>query len=159
MLSILNSANATTLLSFLNLTDSRYITIHQAFLSACLASKSCRRLIPSEFAGNVEEFPNRPRNYGSTREPFRKILANEAGRVGEGGVEWTLLECGWFMDYFLPKEKSYMKPVPEFPINVADWTVMMRGTGDEPQSWTLGREVAKAEVALCAVESGRWVSM
>lgn len=107
--------------------------------------------MPSEYCGNIEAFPLRPRFYGSTREPFRQILREEAG-----DVEWTLLECGWFMDYFLPKEKSYMKPVPdEFPIDLDAWTVRIRGTGDEPQSWTLGREVGRAVVELCA--ANEWV--
>ena len=107
--------------------------------------------MPSEYCGNIEAFPLRPRYYGSTREPFRQILREDAG-----DVEWTLLECGWFMDYFLPKEKSYMKPVPdEFPIDLDAWTVRIRGTGDEPQSWTLGREVGRAVVELCAAKE--WV--
>ena len=104
--------------------------------------------MPSEYCGNIEEFPLRPRFYGSTREPFRKILREEAE-----DVEWTLLECGWFMDYFLPKEKSYMRPVPdEFPIDLDAWTVRIRGTGDEPQSWTLGREVGRAGGELSAAK-------
>ncbi|KAI4219121.1 MAG: hypothetical protein L6R36_008546 [Xanthoria steineri] len=150
VLSILNKSNATTLLSFLNLNDERYITIHKAFLSACIASHSCKRLMPSEYSGNIEAHPARPRFYGTTREPFRQILKTEAD-----GVEWTLIENGWFMDYFLPKEKSYMRPVPdEFPINLDDWTARVRGTGDEPQSWTLAREVGRAIVALCADTKG-----
>ncbi|KAI4097679.1 MAG: hypothetical protein LQ339_006724 [Xanthoria mediterranea] len=150
VLSILNETNATTLLSFLNLNDERYITIHKAFLSACIASHSCKRLMPSEYCGNIETHPARPRFYGTTREPFRQILKTEAD-----GVEWTLIENGWFMDYFLPKEKSYMRPVPdEFPINLDDWTARVRGTGDEPQSWTLAREVGRAIVALCADTKG-----
>ncbi|KAL8779761.1 MAG: hypothetical protein Q9213_006789 [Squamulea squamosa] len=148
VLSILDETNATALLSFLNLNDERYITIHKAFLSACIASRSCKRLMPSEYCGNIEAHPARPRFYGTTREPFRQILKKEAQ-----GVEWTLIENGWFMDYFLPKEKSYMRPVPdEFPINLDDWTARVRGTGDEPQSWTLAREVAKAIVELCATK-------
>ncbi|KAL8992521.1 MAG: hypothetical protein Q9188_007566 [Gyalolechia gomerana] len=153
VLAILNDTNATTLLSFLNLNDERYITIHRAFLSACLASKNCKRLMPSEYCGDIETFPDRPRFYGTTREPFRQILKAEAK-----DVQWTLIENGWFMDYFLPKEKSYMRPVPdEFPINLDEWTARVRGTGDEPQSWTLAREVGKAIVELCATEI-EWVS-
>lgn len=154
VLSIINDTNASALLSFLNLNDERYITIHRAFLSACLASKTCKRLMPSEFCGDVETWPDRPRFYGTTREPFRQILKAEAK-----GVEWTCVENGWFMDYFLPKEKSYMKPVPdEFPINLDTWTARVRGTGDEPQSWTLAREVGKAIVALLGSETA-WVCL
>ncbi|KAL8711223.1 MAG: hypothetical protein Q9220_004368 [cf. Caloplaca sp. 1 TL-2023] len=151
VLAILNDSNATTLLSFLNLNDERYITIHEAFLSACQASRTCKRLMPSEYCGDIERFPDRPRFYGTTREPFRQTLKDKAK-----DVEWTLIENGWFMDYFLPKEQSYMKPVPdEFPINLDEWTARVRGTGDVPQSWTLAREVGKAIVELCA-SNERW---
>ncbi|KAL8870811.1 MAG: hypothetical protein Q9174_003229 [Haloplaca sp. 1 TL-2023] len=102
--------------------------------------------MPSEYCGNIEAFPDRPRFYGSTREPIRKVL-----RGIPTGLEWTLLECGWFMDYFLTADKSHMRPVPdEFPIDLDKWTARIRGTGDELQSWTLGREVGKAAVELCA---------
>lgn len=154
VLSILEDTNATALLSFLNLNDEGYITIHRAFLSACLASKTCKRLMPSEFSGDVETWPDRPRFYGTTREPFRQILKAEAK-----DVEWTCVENGWFMDYFLPKEKSYMRPVPdEFPIDLDAWTARVRGTGEEPQSWTLAREVGKAIVALLGSKTA-WVSL
>ncbi|KAL8848891.1 MAG: hypothetical protein Q9221_006116 [Calogaya cf. arnoldii] len=161
VLSIINDSNATALCSFLNVNDERFITIHRAFLSACIASKTCKRLMPSEYSGDVETWPDRPRFYGTTRTPFREILKAEAD-----GVEWTCIENGWFMDYFLPKEKSYMKPVPdEFPIDLDAWTAVVRGTGDEPQAWTLAREVGKAVVALLASQtpwepiiyvSGQW---
>ncbi|KAL8773736.1 MAG: hypothetical protein Q9209_001504 [Squamulea sp. 1 TL-2023] len=148
VLSILDETSATTLLSFLNLNDERYITIHKAFLSACISSQSCKRLMPLEYYGNIEAHPARPRFYGTTRKPFRQILKKQAQ-----GVEWTLIENGWFMDYFLPEEKSYMRPVPdEFPINLDNWTARIRGTGDEPQSWTLAREVGKAIVGLYATK-------
>ena len=50
-----------------------------------------------------------------------------------------------------------MRPVPdEFPIDLDKWTARIRGTGDELQSWTLGREVGRAAVELCA--ASEWVS-
>ncbi|KAI4090958.1 MAG: hypothetical protein L6R37_007813 [Teloschistes peruensis] len=147
VLAILDKTRATTLISFLNVNDDRYISIHTAFIGACLASETCKRLMPSEYCGNIEEFPDRPRFYGTTREPIRKVLR------GMQGLEWTLLECGWFMDYFLKAEKSHMRPVPdEFPIDLDKWTARIRGTGDELQSWTIGREVGKAAVELCAAK-------
>lgn len=150
VLAILDSTRATTLISFLNVNDDRYISIHTAFIGACLASETCKRLMPSEYCGNIEQFPDRPRFYGTTREPVRKVLR------GMQGLEWTLLECGWFMDYFLKAEKSHMRPVPdEFPIDLDKWTARIRGTGDELQSWTIGREVGKAAVELCAAK--KWV--
>jgi hypothetical protein len=61
------------------------------------------------------------------------------------------------MEYFLPAEKSYMKHIAgEFPIDHGTWTYTVRGTGDEPQSWTCGRDVARAVVELLSSEED-WV--
>ena len=71
-------------------------------------------------------------------------------------VEWTLFNTGWLADYFLPKEHTYMKPVPlEFPVDANSWRAHVRGTGDEGQSWTCARDVARAVVELCKADE--WV--
>ena len=50
-----------------------------------------------------------------------------------------------------------MKPVPDmFPIDVNEWQACVRGSGDEAQSWTCGRDVGKAVVELCKADD--WVS-
>jgi len=60
------------------------------------------------------------------------------------------------MDYFLPEEKSYMKYLPgEFPIHLKTWSYCVRGTGDEPQSWTCGHDAANAIAELLAAPE--WV--
>lgn len=62
------------------------------------------------------------------------------------------------MDYFVGEKKSYMKYLPgEFPIDLAKWEYVVRGTGDEPQSWTCGRDVAKAVAEL--LDADEWVRM
>lgn len=62
------------------------------------------------------------------------------------------------MDYFLPPSQSYMRYIEgEFPIDVASWTYTVRGTGEEPQSWTAARDVARALAELLASEK-EWVS-
>ena len=72
-------------------------------------------------------------------------------------VEWTLFNTGWLADYFVPKEYTYMKPVPlEFPVDANGWRANVRGTGDEGQSWTCARDVARAVVELCKAD--KWVS-
>jgi hypothetical protein len=69
-----------------------------------------------------------------------------------------LFNLGWFMDYFLPPSQSYMRYIEgEFPIDVASWTYTVRGTGEEPQSWTAARDVARALAELLASEK-EWVS-
>jgi hypothetical protein len=77
------------LISFINGPPEQYLATHISLLNACARSVSCKRLIPSEFAGNIEAYPLLPRYYGESREPFRKILEASTG------VEWTLFNFGW----------------------------------------------------------------
>lgn len=89
-----------------------------------------------------------------TRAPLRDILKATAAP----DLKWTLVNFGWFMDYFLPEEKSYMKRIPgEFPIDPVAWSYTVRGTGDETQGWTCGRDVARAVVALLGTDRD-WVN-
>ncbi|KAI4222735.1 MAG: hypothetical protein L6R36_005939 [Xanthoria steineri] len=147
ILSILNNTSATTLISFINLASNAYITIHAALLQACQESHRCKRLIPSEWIGNIDDYPLKPAFYGTTREPFRQMLR------AQNSVRWTLVHPGWLADYFLPAAKTYMKPIPhEFPVDPNGWRVCVRGSGEEEQSWTCGRDVGRAVVALCRVK-------
>lgn len=149
-MTILNSANATTLISFIQLTDSTYIDIHRNLVNACVKSKSCRRVIPSEWVGNVDDFPTKPDFYGKSREPIRKMLRESTG------LQWTLFNQGFFMDYFLPASKTYMKPIPdEFPVDPNGWKVCIRATGDELITFTTVREVAKSVVEL--LRASEWI--
>ena len=150
VLSILDSSNATALVSFVNCPHDRYVDIHRSFLNACTQSKGCKRFIPSEWAGNIDDYPLLPSFYATSREPFRTILK------GSNGIEWTLFNNGWLMDYFLPKDKTYMPPIPdEFSVDPNDWRACIKGTGDEVQAWTCARDIAKAVVELLA--AAEWV--
>ncbi|KAI9373909.1 major facilitator superfamily domain-containing protein [Aspergillus egyptiacus] len=127
-----------------------YQPLHTSLLNACIKSTTCKRFIPSEWAGNIEDYPDIPSSYGKTRAPFRKILQTAAATTSPK-LKWTLFNLGWFMDYFVSEEKSYMKYLEgEFPIDLPSWTYCVRGTGEEPQSWTCGRDVAKAVAELLA---------
>ncbi|KAI9652601.1 MAG: hypothetical protein M1831_006705 [Alyxoria varia] len=166
---ILDETRATVLISTLNFDNEQYYDIHHAFLRACQASACTTRLIPSEWAGNIDDFPHLPPFYALSRRPFRELLRREepAGdRKAQGRststsnqkvVEWTLFGCGWLMDYFLPYEVSHITPVPEeFPIHLFSFSAEIRGTGDEMQSWTRARDVARAVVALLRAPRGTW---
>ena len=60
------------------------------------------------------------------------------------------------MDYFVQADQTYMTHHPgEFPINLKAWDYTVRGTGNEPQSWTCGRDVARAVAELLAAPE--WV--
>ncbi|KAL4993344.1 hypothetical protein BDV10DRAFT_179350 [Aspergillus recurvatus] len=150
---ILNSTRATALISLIRCSNSVFLPLHKTFIHACLASTACKRFIPSEWVGDIEAFPNIPLSYATTRAPLRQYLQDLDKQFAQEGskpkLEWTLFNLGWFMDYFLPPTKSYMKYLEgEFPIDVASWTYTVRGTGEEPQSWTAARDVARAVVEL-----------
>ncbi|RAK72526.1 NAD(P)-binding protein [Aspergillus fijiensis CBS 313.89] len=152
LLPILNTMQATTLLSLIRCPNDAYLPLHTHLLDACIASQTCKRLIPSEWAGNVDDFPLLPRSYGGTRAPFREILRS---RAASHHVEWTLVHHGWFMDYFLPEHKSYMAYIPgEFPVDPQTWTYHVKGSGEGAQSWTWSRDLARAVVRLLGRE--RW---
>ena len=147
----LNRIRAVALVSFVQPPDELYVSIHTAMLDACRESATCKRFIPSEFAGNIDDFPMLPSFYGSSRQPFRQILRESQG------VEWTLVNNGWLMDYFLPKDRTYMPAIPdEFPVDPNGFRALIRGTGDEMQSWTCARDVAKAIVEL--LRAPAWVT-
>lgn len=151
ILSVLDTTHATTLISFINLATDLYISVHISLLEACRLSHSCKRFIPSEWIGDIDNFPLKPDYYATTREPFRQILK------AQHEIEWTLFNVGWLADYFLPPSKTYMTPVPDkFPIDPAGWRACIRGTGDEVQSWLCGRDVGRAVMELCKADE--WVS-
>ncbi|KAL9638264.1 MAG: hypothetical protein Q9164_001667 [Protoblastenia rupestris] len=147
LLEILDTTNTTTLISFINLATPAYISVHTSMLHACQQSISCKRLIPSEWAGDSESFPLKPDYYATTREPFRQLLRQQ------DEIEWTLFNMGWLADYFLPDGKSHMRSIPDkFPIDAERWEAVLRGTGEEMQCWTVGRDVGRAVVELCRAE-------
>ena len=152
VLPILNKTKASALISLVYALDQEYVHVHTALLTACRESETCKRFIPSEWGGNVDDFPHLPRFYNSTRGVLREMLAKSTG------VEWTLMNLGFFMDYFVPTKKTYIKPQPGWwPIDLDKWEVVIRGTGDEPQSWTSARDVAAAVPDLLL--SPKWVSV
>lgn len=150
ILSILNRTSSSVLFSFLHSNDPGFYNVaHSAMLSACKASESCKRLVPSEYGGNIEDYPLQPRFYIPTHVAFRKQLEAQTE------VEWTLVNLGWFADYFVQPEggtKSYMKALPGvWPIDLTNWTVTVLGSGDEKIGWTAARDVASALVHLIGV--------
>ncbi|PYH42387.1 NAD(P)-binding protein [Aspergillus saccharolyticus JOP 1030-1] len=150
LVAILNTYRATALLSLVRCPNNDYIPLHTNLLNACLTSDTCKRFIPSEWAGNIDEFPNLPRSYGLTRAPFRETLREASSK---NNLQWTIFNFGWFADYFLPMDKTYLAYIPgEFPIDQPTWTYSVKGSGDELQSWTWSRDVARAVVLLLGKE-------
>ncbi|PGH15275.1 hypothetical protein AJ80_05628 [Polytolypa hystricis UAMH7299] len=148
ILSILTTTLPIALFSFIHSDEPQfYNPVHAALLSACTASPTCHKLIPSEYGGNITNFPNLPRFYTPTHSEVRNLLR------AQEKVKWTLVNGGWFMDYFLPAEKSYMKPLPGvWPIDLQRSKALILGTGEEKIGWTAARDVAKALVRLVEVD-------
>ncbi|KAM0424426.1 hypothetical protein ACHAPT_010347 [Fusarium lateritium] len=151
VVSILDRVNATVLVSTLHTDDpTAFTSLHETLLGACKDSKSCRRFIPSEFLGNLRDFPTLPRGIQRARQAFRKTLA------AQSDVKWTLVNQGWLADYFVQipdGSKSYVRPFPEgWPIDLQEKTVRVVGAGDEPVGWTAARDVAKAIVKLASFD-------
>lgn len=150
VLQILNETNASTFISFNNSADQTFVSLHCAFLEACQKSKNCKRFIPSEFAGNIDDFPLFPSFYRTSRIPFREILGQQ------NDVEWTIFNNGWLTDYCLTEDKTYMPSIPdEFPIDPNNWKACIRDTGDQLQSFTSARDVARALIML--LSAPEWV--
>ena len=139
LLQILNDTKAQVLISFITDYTASFITVHENIISACLCSDHCKRFIPSEYAGNIAEFPGSPSFYYRTRQPIRQILRQQ------DQLEWTPLCCGWLMDYILPSKTRHLKDAgPGFPIDLANQNIVIPGTGDDEISFLAARDLARA---------------
>lgn len=139
LLQILNDTKARVLISFITDYTASFITVHENLIDACLCSDHCKRFIPSEYAGNIAEFPESPSFYYRTRQPIRQILREQ------NQLEWTLVCCGWLMDYILPSKNRHLKDAgPGFPIDLANQRIIIPGTGDDLISFLAARDLARA---------------
>ncbi|KAH8194733.1 hypothetical protein TruAng_011108 [Truncatella angustata] len=125
------------------------ITIHMALLEACKRSPSCRRFIPSEFAGNIDAHPDNPAFYAYNHVPVREALAKQTE------VEWTSVNVGWISDYCVPRANRYMKNIgPFFPIDLEARTCKIPGS-NELVDFTSARDIGRACVEL-TTSSQKW---
>jgi nucleoside-diphosphate-sugar epimerase len=114
-------------------------TAHLAMLEACKKSPKCKRFIPSEYAGNTDEFPDQPAFYYANHEPVRQALREQTE------IMWTLFNLGWLSDYMVPPNRRYIKDIDEFhPIRLTDKKMVIPGTGEELVAFTPVRDGAKA---------------
>ena len=124
------------------------VDVHLALLEACKQSRSCKRYIPSEYGGNLDDYPDQPMFYVDNHVPVRTALAQQQE------VSWTLLNCAWLSEYCIPAHKRYIKDIGEFhPIDLKAKSIRIPGTGDEPVGFTAARDVAKAIAQLFATST------
>jgi nucleoside-diphosphate-sugar epimerase len=134
------------LISLLHDNGDFYNKAHLAMIAACNASPRCQRFIPSECGGNIEDYPQHPLFYVPTHGAIRNVLASQSS------LEYTLFNIGWFMDYFISSDKSYMKPLPNiWPLDLKQKTLRLLGSGDEPVTFTAARDAARALAHLVNV--------
>lgn len=125
------------------------VTKHLAMLKACTESPKCKRFIPAEWVGNIDDFPDQPGFYPHNHVPTRQALAEQKE------VMYTLLCPGWFSDYFVPPTSRYIKDIGSFhPVDWAAGTMTIPGTGDEKITFTSARDAAKAVAQL--VDKDNW---
>lgn len=113
-------------------------TVHLTMLEACKQSPKCKRYIPSEYAGNTDEYPDQPTFYYANHEPVRRALRQQEE------VMWTLYNLGWLTDYLIPSRLRYIKDIGEFhPVRLGDKALVIPGTGEEPIAFTPAQGGAK----------------
>ncbi|KIW39583.1 uncharacterized protein PV06_08184 [Exophiala oligosperma] len=126
-----------------------FIDVHLKLIEACQASPKCKRFIPSEYGGDLENHPDLPVFYYRTREPIRKVLREQTE------LEWTLVSVGWFMDYVVPSKNRYLQdPGPAFPVDLTANRIIIPGTGNDPIDVTAARDVAAALAMLA--DAPKW---
>ncbi|KAH7130942.1 hypothetical protein EDB81DRAFT_905644 [Dactylonectria macrodidyma] len=142
--------NGDVLISTISDNTKGYIDVHRTLIEVCKQSARCRRFIPSEFGGNIFLYPDQPGFYYRTRQPIRKMLEEQKG------LEWTLVCVGWLIDYIVPAKNRYLKDLGDsFPINMANSSMVIPGTGDEPINATWARDAAKGLASL--IDKPSWV--
>lgn len=91
------------LICLIHSNDRFYNDVHEAMLTVCQNSPRCKRFIPSGCGGEIEKYPQHPEFYVPTHGAIRKLLSEQ------NQIEYTLFNQGWFMDYFISADRSYMK--------------------------------------------------
>lgn len=121
----------------------RFTTVHLALIEACQQSPRCKSFIPSEYAGNTDEYPDQPAFYYANHEPIRKVLREQSD------IRWTLFNLGWLTDYLVSTSQRYIKDIGEnHPVDLTARTIRIPGTGDEMVAFTPVRDAARAIVRL-----------
>lgn len=120
-----------------------FIDVHQRLIEAARKSTTCKRFIPAEYGGNLEDFPDQPGFYSRLQGVIRAELA------AQGELEWTLLSTGWFVDYVVPANNRRLQDAGDaIPVNLAGNSMVIPGNGKEPLDVTAVRDVARAVAKL-----------
>ncbi|RMZ77098.1 hypothetical protein DV737_g4553, partial [Chaetothyriales sp. CBS 132003] len=141
----LNEHGAQVLISTLAIHNDSNVPIHLALLSACAASATCHRFIPSEFGGNIREHPDQPMFYHEDHEPIRQALRQQSA------VSFTLVCAGWFLEYLLPvghKERVFPEIGEIWAMNIDQKIMRIYGNGEQKVSLLSARDLGAALAKL-----------
>ncbi|KAH8661736.1 hypothetical protein BGZ61DRAFT_463555 [Ilyonectria robusta] len=128
---------------------STFADVHMHLIEACKQSSLCKRFIPAEYGGNLEDYPDQPGFYYRNHESVRNALREQ------NDLEWTLISVGWLIDYIVPQHYRYLKDVGEaFPVNLEANNMVIPGTGNEPLDILAARDMAKAVAKL--LKAPKW---
>lgn len=120
-----------------------FIDVHRRLIEAARRSTTCKRFIPAEYGGNLEDFPDQPGFYSRLQGVIRAELA------AQDELEWTLLSTGWFVDYVVPARNRRLQDAGDaIPVNLAGNSMVIPGNGKEPLDVTAVRDVARAVAKL-----------
>lgn len=124
--------------------------IHINMLEACQTSPKCKRFIPSEWTGNVEEHPEQPMwERGGSAALYERLRA-------QNEVKWTVFCVSWFADYVVAREQRYHSDIGElWPMNYANKTFTIYGDGTQLVSLVTSRDTARA-IAMLFDYDGEW---
>ena len=135
--------NCEMLISMILSYGSDFIDVHLNLIKACQSSPRCKRFIPSEYGGDLENYPDLPLFYYRTREPIRKVLHEQSD------LEWTLICVGWLADYVVPSKNRHLRGAgPAFPIDLEANRIVIPGTGNDSVDVTAARDLAVALAML-----------
>lgn len=128
-----------------------FASIHNALLEACQRSPKCKRLIPSAWGGNLEEFPDEPLGWADELQTVVQALN------GQTEVSWTAICPGWYADYILPANQRYLGSVGEiWPQNYEDKVFTLYGKGSQLVNLTSARDTARATIMLLKQDRNTW---
>lgn len=116
-----------------------FVATHKRLITAAQRSPTCKRFIPSEFAGDVRSYPDQPAYFIKTHFPIRQILKDQTD------LEWTVVCVGLFADYVVPAINRYLMDMREGNmIDFVNKRFTIPGTGHEAIDMTSARDVARS---------------
>lgn len=126
------------------------VDIHLNMLEACRRSEKCKRFLPSEWTGNVEEHPDQP----MWEDHHNNALYDKLRSQSE--VKWSIICVSWFADYVLPRRQRYHEDIDQlWPMDYSAKTFTIYGSGTQLVNFVSTRDTAKA-VAILFDHPGEW---